>query len=116
MYELTKKRRVSEAVEQAFPAEVLKQVWDVITLMSKGNLLVTSPVAVIFADDYTDDECYAMVVQGDAAMSQEFTLDYSGEKTFLGHGWILIVKDRPKSVTMAFSEANTDQAANNTLD
>lgn len=106
MYELTKKRRVSAAVEAAFPAEVLKQIWDVVSLMSKSKQIVTSPVAIIFADDYTDDECYAMMIQGDVAPAQEFPITYSGEKTFLGHAWILIVKDRPQTITIDFSEAN----------
>ncbi|WP_125571363.1 hypothetical protein [Lacticaseibacillus songhuajiangensis] len=106
MYEITKKHRVSPAVEKAFPAEVIKQIWQVVGLMAKAGQIVTSPVAIIFSDDFTDDECYAMMIQGDVAPAQEFPIAYSGEKTFLGHAWILIVKDRPQTITIDFSEAN----------
>jgi hypothetical protein len=106
MYELTKKRRVSDAVANVFPEAVLKNIWDIITLMSKNKALVSSPVAVVFADDFTDDEFYAMLLQGDAAAGQEFPIAFTGEKPFLGHGYILIIKDRPKTVTMEFSAVN----------
>lgn len=106
MYELTKKRRVSDAVAAVFPEAVLKNIWDIVTLMSKNNALVVSPVAVVFADDFTDDEFYAMLLQGEAAQGQEFPIAYAGEKPFLGHGYILIIKDRPKSITIEFSAVN----------
>ncbi len=106
MYEVTKKRRVSPAVAAVFPEEVLKHIWEVVGLMAKANQIVVSPVAIIFADDFTDDECYAMMIQGTAAPAQEFPIAYTGEKDFLGHAYILIVKDRPQSVTIDFSEAN----------
>lgn len=106
MYELTKKRRVSDAVAAVFPKSVLKNIWDIVTLMAKNKALVTSPVAIVFADDFTDDEFYAMLLQGDAAHGQEFPIAYTGDKPFLGHGYILIIKDRPKTVTIEFSEVN----------
>ena len=106
MYEITKKKRVSPAVQKAFPAEVLKQIWEVVGLMAKAKQIVVSPVAIIFSDDFTDDEAYAMMIQGTAAPAQEFPITYKGKKEFLGHAWILIVKDHPKTVSIDFSAAN----------
>ncbi|WP_155287317.1 hypothetical protein [Lacticaseibacillus zhaodongensis] len=106
MYEITKKRRVSAAVTAVFPKEVLKQIWDVVTVMTKAKQIVVSPVAIVFSDDYTDDECYGMMIQGTAAPAQEFPIAYKGDKPFLGHAYILIVKDRPKTISIDFSAAN----------
>ena len=53
-----------------------------------------------------DDEAYAMMIQGTAAPAQEFPITYKGKKDFLGHAWILIVKDHPKTVSIDFSAAN----------
>ncbi|KRO16364.1 hypothetical protein [Lacticaseibacillus saniviri] len=106
MYELTKKRRVSDAVAEVFPEEVSKAIFDVINVMNKAGQIVTSPVAIAFSDDSTDDEIYAMVIQGQLAPAQEFPITYSGPKDFLGHGYILIVKDNAKTVRLDFSAAN----------
>lgn len=48
MYELTKKRRVSDAVAEVFPEEVSKAIFDVINVMNKAGQIVTSPVAIAF--------------------------------------------------------------------
>lgn len=106
MYEATKRRHVSDRVAEVFPEEVTDQIFDVIKLMNKANQLVTAPVAVAFSDDYDDDEMYALLIQGDLAPAQEFPLTYSGDKPFLGHGYILIVKDNPKTIYIDFSKAN----------
>ena len=91
MYEPTKKRRVAEDVAKIFPEEVTNQIFDVI--------------------DYTDDEMYAMIIQGNLAPAQEFPLTYKGDKPFLGHGYILVVKDKPKTIRIDFSAANPLKAA-----
>lgn len=106
MYENTKRRHVSDAVAKVFPAEVTDQIFQVIQLMNKAKQLVTVPVAIAFSDDYTDDEMYAMVIQGNLAPAQEFPITYAGDKPFLGHGYILIVKDNPKTIYLDFSKAN----------
>lgn len=106
MYESTKKHHVSDAVAEVFPTAVTNQIFEVIQLMNKAKQLVTAPVAVAFSDDYTDDEMYALLIQGDVAPAQEFPLTYSGDKPFLGHGYILIVKDNPKTIYIDFSKAN----------
>ncbi|KRK74053.1 hypothetical protein [Lacticaseibacillus nasuensis] len=106
MYESTKKHHVSDAVAEVFPAAVTNQIFEVIQLMNKAKQLVTAPVAVAFSDDYTDDEMYALLIQGDVAPAQEFPLTYRGDKPFLGHGYILIVKDNPKTIYIDFSKAN----------
>lgn len=106
MYESTKKHHVSDAVAEVFPTAVTNQIFEVIQLMNKAKQLVTAPVAVAFSDDYTDDEMYALLIQGDVAPAQEFPLTYRGDKPFLGHGYILIVKDNPKTIYIDFSKAN----------
>ncbi|WP_461214040.1 hypothetical protein [Lacticaseibacillus sp. GG6-2] len=106
MYEATKRRHVSEQVAAVFPKEVTDQIFDVIKLMNKADQLVTAPVAIAFSDDYDDDELYAMLIQGNLAPAQEFPLTYAGDKPFLGHGYILIVKDNPKTIYIDFSKAN----------
>jgi len=106
MYDATKKHRVSEEVAKVFPDTVTKQIFDVISVMNKAGQIVVSPVAIAFSDDSTDDEIYAMVIQGQAAPAQEFPITYTGEKDFLGHGYILIVKDQPKTISINFSAAN----------
>ena len=106
MYEATKRRHVSDQVAAIFPQAVTDQIFDVIKLMNKANQLVTAPVAIAFSDDYDDDELYALLIQGDLAPAQEFPLTYAGDKPFLGHGYILIVKDNPKAIYIDFSKAN----------
>lgn len=106
MYESNKRRHVSPAVAEVFPQEVTDQRFDVIALMHKADQLVTAPVAFAFSDDATDSEIYAMLIQGNLAPAQEFPLDYSGNKDFLGHGYILIAKDNPKAIYIDFSKAN----------
>lgn len=106
MFEPTKKHRVSDAVAQTFPKEVTDQIFQVVNLMVKANQIVVAPVAIIFSDDFTDDELYAMMIQGNAAPAQEFPITYKGDKPFLGHAYILIVKDHPKTISIGFSAAN----------
>ncbi|MCI1987369.1 MAG: hypothetical protein LKJ69_11545 [Lactobacillus sp.] len=106
MYEATKRRHVSDKVSAVFPKEVTDQIFSVIKLMNQADQLVTAPVAIAFSDDYDDDEMYALLIQGDLAPAQEFPLTYSGDKPFLGHGYILIVKDNPKAIYIDFSKAN----------
>ncbi|WP_407893030.1 hypothetical protein [Lacticaseibacillus sp. N501-2] len=107
MYEATKRHHVSEQVAATFPTEVTDQLFEVIGLMNKANQLVTAPVAIAFSDDYDDDELYALLIQGNLAPAQEFPLSYAGDKSdFLGHGYILIVKDNPKAIYIDFSKAN----------
>ncbi|WP_125708660.1 hypothetical protein [Lacticaseibacillus porcinae] len=107
MYEATKRHHVSEKVAATFPTEVTDQLFSVINLMNKADQLVTAPVAIAFSDDYDDDEMYALLIQGNLAPAQEFPLSYSGDKSaFLGHGYILIVKDNPKAIYIDFSKAN----------
>lgn len=106
MYETTKRRHVSPEVAAVFPKEVTDQLFDVLKLMKKANQLVTAPVAFAFSDDSTASELYAMLIQGNLAPAQEFPLTYSGEKDFLGHGYILIAKDNPKAIYIDFSKAN----------
>ena len=110
MYEPTKKRRVAEDVAKVFPKEVTNQIFDVIAVMNKAKQIVTAPVAIAFSDDYTDDEMYAMIIQGNLAPAHEFPLTYAGEKPFLGHGYILVVKDKPKTIRLDFSTANPFKA------
>lgn len=105
-----KKRRVAEDVAKVFPKEVTNQIFDVIAVMNKAKQIVTAPVAIAFSDDYTDDEMYAMIIQGNLAPAQEFPLTYAGEKPFLGHGYILVVKDKPKTIRLDFSTANPFKA------
>ena len=85
---------------KVFPKEVTNQIFDVIAVMNKAKQIVTAPVAIAFSDDYTDDEMYAMIIQGNLAPAQEFPLTYAGEKPFLGHGYILVVKDKPKTIRL----------------
>ncbi|WP_125585334.1 hypothetical protein [Lacticaseibacillus jixianensis] len=106
MYETTKRRHVSPEVAAVFPKEVTDQLFDVLKLMKKADQLVTAPVAFAFSDDSTASELYAMLIQGNLAPAQEFPLTYSGEKDFLGHGYILIAKDNPKAIYIDFSKAN----------
>jgi hypothetical protein len=107
MYEATKRHHVSEQVAATFPTEVTDQLFSVINLMNKADQLVTAPVAIAFSDDYDDDEMYALLIQGNLAPAQEFPLSYPGDKSaFLGHGYILIVKDNPKAIYIDFSKAN----------
>ena len=54
---------------------------------------------------------YAMIIQGNLAPAQEFPLTYKGDKPFLGHGYILVVKDKPKTIRIDFSAANPLKAA-----
>lgn len=106
MYEATKRRHVSDQVAAVFPEAVTNQLFDVINLMNKSKQLVTAPVAFAFSDDHTDNELYAMLIQGNLAPAQEFPLTYEGDKDFLGHGYILIAKDNPKAIYIDFSKAN----------
>lgn len=106
MYEATKRRHVSEQVAKVFPKAVTDQLFDVISLMNKADQLVTAPVAIAFSDDSDGDEMYALLIQGNLAPAQEFPLTYAGDKPFLGHGYILIVKDNAKSIYIDFSKAN----------
>lgn len=106
MYEASKKHNVSEAVAAIFPSVVTDQLFDIIQVMNKAGQIVTAPVAFMFADDSTDTELYAMIVQGDLAPAQEFPLTFAGPKPFLGHGYILIAKDNAKSIYLDFSAAN----------
>ncbi|WP_179396204.1 hypothetical protein [Lacticaseibacillus absianus] len=107
MYEATKRRHVSEQVAAIFPQTVTDQIFSVIKLMNDADQLVTAPVALAFSDDYTDDELYALLIQGNLAPAQEFPISYDGDKSaFLGHGYILIVKDNPKAIYIDFSKAN----------
>jgi hypothetical protein len=46
------------------------------------------------------------MIQGNAAPAQEFPITYKGDKPFLGHAYILIVKDHPKTISIDFSAAN----------
>ena len=98
MYEPTKKRRVAEDVAKIFPEEVTNQIFDVIAVMRKAKQIVTAPVAIAFSDDYL-------------APAQEFPLTYKGDKPFLGHGYILVVKDKPKTIRIDFSAANPFKTA-----
>ena len=70
---------------KVFPKEVTNQIFDVIAVMNKAKQIVTAPVAIAFSDDYTDDEMYAMIIQGNLAPAQEFPLTYAGEKPF----WVM---------------------------
>ncbi|WP_225048445.1 hypothetical protein [Lacticaseibacillus kribbianus] len=107
MYDASKKTHVSPTVAKVFPKAVTDQLFDVIQLMNKADQLVTAPVAVAFSDDFTDDELYALLIQGNLAPAQEFPITYDGDKSdFLGHGYILIVKDNPKAIYIDFSKAN----------
>ena len=90
--------------------QVTNQIFDVSAVMNKAKQIVTAPVAIAFSDDYTDDEMYAMIIQGNLAPAQEFPLTYAGEKPFLGHGYILVVKDKPKTIRLDFSTANPFKA------
>lgn len=106
MYEATKNRHVSPAVAQTFPQAVTDQLFDLINVMNQAGQLVTAPVAIAFSDDFTDDELYGMLIQGNLAPAQEFPITYTGDKPFLSHGYILIVKDNPKAIYIDFSKAN----------
>lgn len=106
MYDATKRRHVSDKVQAVFPTEVTDAIFNVVKLMNQANQLVTAPIAIAFSDDYTDDEMYALVIQGNLAPAQEFPITYSGDKPFLGHGYILVVKDNPKAIYIDFSQAS----------
>lgn len=85
MYEPTKKRRVAEDVAKVFPKEVTNQIFDVIAVMNKAKQIVTAPVAIAFSDDYTDDEMYAMIIQGNLAPAQDFRLPMLAKS----HFWVM---------------------------
>ena len=106
MYEATTRRHVSEQDAAVYPKEVSDRLFEEIKLMNRAKRWVTAPVAIAFSDDSEGDELYALLIQGNLAPAQEFPLTYAGEKDFLGHGYILIVKDNPKTIYIDFSKAN----------
>ncbi|WP_353989923.1 hypothetical protein ABVF11_01425 [Pediococcus argentinicus] len=109
MFENTKKRKIDQDVKDLLPIEVINGIWSTLKQMKKDQILITPVVAFVFSDDSTDDEIYVMGLQNSGAIAQEYTIKYSGEKDFLGKGTIVVVSDRPKAITMKFSELNEDK-------
>ena len=108
MFEATKKKRVSQEVSSLIPSEVITGIWRIVSQMRKDKKIMQQNIAFVFADDYEDDKIFVMVIQSFGAVAEEFPIDYSGQKDFLGHGTILIVADKPKTVTLTVSAASHD--------
>ncbi|WP_412989732.1 hypothetical protein ACLJJ6_01660 [Pediococcus siamensis] len=106
MFEFTKKRRVTDEVKKIIPQPVIEGLWKTLKRMKTDKLVVSPVVAFVFSDDYTDDTIYVMGLQNSGAVAKEYDIPYQGEKKFLGQGTIVVVKDKPKTMTMTISELN----------
>nr|CCB82431.1 putative uncharacterized protein [Lactiplantibacillus pentosus MP-10]CCC17928.1 putative uncharacterized protein [Lactiplantibacillus pentosus IG1] len=106
MYEMTKKLRVGDDVKALIPQAVIAGLWDRLKAMRKEKLLIDSTMAVMFSDDYEDDKIFFMTLQKSGSFNNEYEMAYDGPKNFLGHGTIVIIKDRPKTIQMSISAAN----------
>ncbi|AEV95721.1 hypothetical protein [Pediococcus claussenii] len=107
MFDAQKKRRVSDEVKEEFPEAVINGLWSTLRQMKKDQIVVTPVIAFAFSDDTTDDEIYVMGIQNSGAVAQEYPIAYTGPKDFLGKGTIVIIQDKPKTITMKISELNT---------
>lgn len=118
MYEMTKKLRVGDDVKERIPQAVIAGLWDRLKAMRKEKLLIDSTMAVMFSDDYQDDKIFFMTLQKAGSFANEYELAYDGPKDFLGHGVIVIIKDRPRTIQMSISDANkeADQPADDQAD
>ena len=113
MFEITKKRRVTDEVKETIPQPVIDGIWRTLKQMQADDLVVSSVIAFVFSDDYTEDTIYVMGLQNSGDVAKEYDLAYNGNKDFLGKGTIIIVKDKPKTVSMSISALN-DQTKGNT--
>lgn len=118
MYEMTKKLRVGDDVKALIPQAVIAGLWDRLKAMRKEKLLIDSTMAVMFSDDYEDDKIFFMTLQKSGSFNNEYEMAYDGPKSFLGHGTIVIIKDRPKTIQMSISAANkqADEDSEDTTD
>ncbi|GEL14974.1 hypothetical protein [Pediococcus cellicola] len=106
MFEFTKKRRVTDEVKELLPQPVIEGLWDTLKQMKADKLVVSPVIAFVFSDDYTEDTIYVMGLQNSGAVAKEYDISYDGQKHFLGKGTIIVVKDKPKTMTMSISELN----------
>lgn len=106
MFEFTKKRRVADEVKEIIPQPVIDGIWQTLKKMKADKLVVSPVVAFVFSDDYTEDTIYVMGLQNSGAVAKEYDITYKGEKKFLGQGTIIVIKDKPKTMSMSISELN----------
>jgi len=113
MYEMTKKMRVGDDVKEIIHQPVISGLWDRLKEMRKEKLLIDNTIAVMFSDDYEDNKIFFMTLQKSGSFANEYEMAYDGPKNFLGHGTIVIIKDRPRTIQMSISDANkeTDDTA-----
>lgn len=111
MYEMTKKLRVGDDVKERIPKAVIAGLWDRLKKMRQEKLLIDSTMAVMFSDDYEDDKIFFMTLQKEGKFANEYNMAYDGPKDFLGHGVIVIIKDRPRTIQMSISDANKQAEA-----
>ena len=74
--------------------------------MRKEKLLIDNTIAIMFSDDYEDQKIFFMTLQKAGSFANEYEMPYDGPKDFLGHGTIVIIKDRPRTIQMSISDAN----------
>ncbi|ETY73563.1 hypothetical protein [Lactiplantibacillus fabifermentans] len=108
MYEMTKKHRTGDDVKEKLPQAVIDGLWARLKAMREEKLLIDSTMAVMFSDDYEDDKIFFMTLQKTGSFANEYDMAYDGPKDFLGHGTIVIFKDRPRTITMSISDANKE--------
>ncbi|MDN6356078.1 MAG: hypothetical protein L0J81_08550 [Lactiplantibacillus plantarum] len=112
MYEMTKKLRVGDDVKELIPQAVIAGLWDRLKAMRKEKLLIDSTMAIMFSDDYEDNKIFFMTLQKSGSFANEYEMAYDGPKDFLGHGPIVIIKDRPRTIQMSISDANKAEDTN----
>ncbi|MCH8625942.1 hypothetical protein [Lactiplantibacillus plantarum] len=112
MYEMTKKLRVGDDVKELIPQAVIAGLWDRLKAMRKEKLLIDSTMAIMFSDDYEDNKIFFMTLQKSGSFANEYEMAYDGPKNFLGHGTIVIIKDRPRTIQMSISDANKAEDTN----
>lgn len=105
---MTKKHRTGDDVKEKIPQAVIDGLWARLKAMREEKLLIDSTMAVMFSDDYEDDKIFFMTLQKTGSFANEYDLAYDGPKDFLGHGTIVIFKDRPRTITMSISDANKE--------
>jgi len=108
MYEMTKKMRVGDDVKEIIPQPVITGLWDRLKEMRKEKLLIDNTIAIMFSDDYEDNKIFFMTLQKSGSFANEYEMAYDSPKNFLGHGTIVIIKDRPRTIQMSISDANKE--------
>lgn len=97
---------MSDEVKEIIPQPVIDGLWKALKQMQADDLVVSPVIAFVFSDDYTEDTIYVMGLQNSGDVAKEYDLAYSGKKDFLGNGTIVIVKDKPKTISMSISAVN----------